>query len=298
MEKNISEVDWALVQVFLAVAETGSLSAAARFLGASQPTVGRQIRALEEQLDADLFHRHTRGFGLTETGVGLVEPARQMRAAVQQIALRAAGQQASLAGTVRISASVAMAADHLPAIIAGIRIDEPDIEIELVPTDDTQNLLYREADIAVRMFRPTQLDLVTKHIGDLQIGMFAAHSYLQRRGVPQTVEELLTHDFVGYDRSRMIIDGMRAVGIEVDRTFFRTRCDHHGTYWELVKSGCGIGFAQEVIGNNDPNVAPIKIDLALPHLPIWLTAHEAMRQTPRIRRVWDLLEQGLRPLVS
>ncbi|WP_106745140.1 LysR family transcriptional regulator [Yoonia maritima] len=298
MDIRLSDLDWSLVQAFLAVAEGGSLSAAARALGASQPTLGRQIKTLETQLKADLFYRQPRGFTLTQTGADLVAPARTMRDAMQQIALTAAGQQASLAGAVRISASVAVAADHMPAIIARIRAEEPEIEIELVPTDDSQNLLYREADIAVRMYRPTQLDLVTKHLGDLELGTYAAKSYLRNRGMPQTLDEMMTHDFVGYDRSLMIIDGFRAAGINVGTGFFKTRCDHHVTYWELVRAGCGIGFAQAVVGDNDPAVERVVLGFPIPSLPIWLTAHEAMRQTPRIRRVWDLLEEGLRPLVS
>ncbi len=298
MDKAISEIDWSLVQAFLAVAETGSLSGAARFLGLSQPTLGRQVKALEAQLGAELFHRQPRGLALTQTGSELVGPAHAMRDAVHQIALTAGGQQARLEGTVRITASVATSAMHLPAIIAHIRRVEPQIAIELVPSDDTSNLLYREADIAVRMYRPTQLDLVTQHIGEIPLGVFAAKSYLAERGMPTTEQELLAHDFVGYDVSTLIIDGFKKEGVVVDRDFFKTRCDDNIAYWELVRAGCGIGFAQADIGHNDPQIAEVDLDFSLPTLPIWLTAHEAMRQTPRIRRVWDLLAEGLKPLVS
>ncbi|SFR46140.1 transcriptional regulator, LysR family [Yoonia tamlensis] len=298
MDKHFENLDWSLVQAFLAVAEGGSLSAAARMLNASQPTLGRQIKALEVQLRAELFHRQPRGYALTSTGADLVAPARAMRDAVQQIALTAAGQQARLAGSVRISASVAVAADHLPAIVARIRQLEPQIEIEIAPTDDSHNLLFREADIALRMYRPTQLDLVTKHLGDVALGMFAARTYLQTHGQPRGIDDILDHEFVGYDHDDRIIAGFRAAGLDVDRSFFKIRCDHHATYWALVRAGCGIGFAQRVIGQADPAVALIDLGFPLPKLPIWLTAHAAMRQTPRIKRVWDLLEQGLRPLVS
>ncbi|MCG3266836.1 LysR family transcriptional regulator [Yoonia sp. I 8.24] len=298
MDKPIENLDWSLVQAFLAVAETGSLSSAARTVGASQPTLGRQIKTLEAQLGADLFHRQPRGFSLTRTGADLVAPARAMRAAVQQIGLTAAGQQARLAGTVRISASVAVAADHLPKIVAHIRKQEPEIEIEIAPTDDSHNLLFREADIAIRMYRPTQLDLVTKHLGDLELRMFAAKTYIQTHGQPRSVNDVRDHHFVGYDHDDRIIAGFRAAGVEVGRHFFKTRCDHHAIYWALVKAGCGIGFAQAAIGDRDPAVAAIDVGFPLPKLPVWLTAHAVMRQTPRIRRVWDLLEQGLRPLVS
>ena len=296
MDKPFSMMDWSLVQAFLAVAETGSLSAAARALGTSQPTLGRQIKTLETQLGADLFLRQPRGLALSETGAALMAPALVMRAAAGQIALTAAGRTERLEGTVRITASVAMAVYHLPPIIAKIRVAEPHIAIELVPSDATTNLLYREADIAVRMYRPTQLDLVTQHLGDLELSVFAAHSYLLRRGEPTSMDRLGDHDFVGYDRNSDIVDGFRATGVLIGREFFRTRCDDNVVYWELVRAGCGIGFAQALVGRADPLVRELPFGQLVPKLEMWLTAHEAMRQTPRIRRVWDLLAEGLRPL--
>lgn len=286
------------MQAFLAVAESGSLSAAARVLNASQPTLGRQIKTMELQLSADLFHRNARGLTLTDTGAALVDPARQMRDAMHQIALTAAGQTASLAGPVRITASFATSVYHLPAIIADMRAAEPDIAIELVPSDESRNLLYREADIAVRMYRPTQLDLITQHLGDLELGMFAAKSYIATRGAPQSPADFLSHDFVGYDTNPIIWEGFAAAGFDVGREFFKVRCDDHIGYWELVRAGCGIGFAQCSIGRTDPRVSELDLEFPIPPLPVWLTAHAAMRETPRIRRVWDLLVRGLAPLLS
>ena len=298
MGRSLDKLDWSLVQAFLAVAETGSLSGAVRVLGTSQPTLGRQIKLIEAQLGVELFHRQPRGFALTETGAALVAPARAMRDAVRQIGLQAAGRQTQLEGTVRITASAAFSVYHLPQIIAGIRAVEPRIAIELVPSDSTSNLLYREADIAVRMYRPTQADLITKHLGDVPLGVFAAKSYLDARGRPQTMMDLLEHDIVGYDAGADILKGFQDAGADVTRDFFKTRCDDNIAYWQLVRAGCGIGFAQTIIGRADLTVEELDVGLALPKLPVWLTAHEAMRQTPRIRRVWQMLEQGLRPLVA
>lgn len=293
MTPALPSVDWSLIEAFLAVADTGSLSAASRQMGASQPTLGRRIKALEARLEADLFHRRPTGFELTETGLSLIPHARAMRDAMGQIALAAAGQAARLEGTVRITASEAMSVFHLPRIIAQIRQAEPQIAIELVPSDASTNLLYREADIAVRMYRPTQLDLVTRHIGDLELAIFAARSYVARRGVPATAAEFLTHDLVGYDASPQIIDAMVALGLPVTRDSFKVRCDANIPHWELIRAGCGIGFAQAEAGRADPLMQEIRLDVTLPVLPVWLTAHEAMRQSPRIRRVWDLLAEGL-----
>lgn len=297
MGKDVSRFDWSLIQAFLNVAETGSLSAAARALGSSQPTLGRQIKALEQQLGAELFHRQPRGFELTETGAELLGPAQAMREAVREMSLKAAGQQQNLQGTVRITASEVLSANQLPKIIHDIRLAEPEIQIELVASDESRNLLYREADIAIRMYQPTQLDLITRHIGDVALGVYAAKSYLDRHGMPD-VSEFTQHDIVGYDSNPAIIEGMRAFGIDVTRETFSVRCDDQVSYWQLVRQGCGIGFSQRNIGDADPLVERLDLGFEIPPLPMWLTAHEAIRQTPRIKRVWDLLVIGLKPLVT
>ncbi len=298
MDILIDSPDWSLLRVFLAVAESGSLSAAARSLGSSQPTVGRQIRSLEDQLGATLFHRHARGFDLTDTGRDVVALVQAMQEAAHQVSLQAAGRSKRLEGTVRITASEIVSFHHLPKILSEIRALEPRIEIELVPSDDTRNLLFREADIAIRMYRPDQLDLITKHIGDIRLGIFAARRYIARRGMPERAEDLLDHDIIGFDRSTAIIDGFRAMGMKVDRNFFGLRCDNQVIAWQLLRAGAGISFAQRPMGQSDPDLVEIPLDLNLPVLPLWLTAHEAIRDTPRVRRIWTLLEERLRPLVS
>lgn len=298
MHVRLDSLSWSLVQSFLAVASEGSLSGAARLLGTSQPTVGRQIRQIEEQLGVTLFHRQPRGLKLTDTGQQVLGPAQAMADAMRQISLTAAGRSYQLAGPVRITASVFTAHYILPGIIARIRRDEPDISVDIVASDSSDNLLFREADIAVRMYRTEQLDIVTRHLGDIDLGLFAATSYLDRVGRPETVQDLQQLDFVGYDRSELIIRGMREAGWDVDRDWFHTRCDHHGVYWELVRAGCGVGFAQCHVAQADPLVKQLFPEMPIPKLPLWLAAHEAMRRTPRIARVWDMLATGIAPFVS
>lgn len=294
MDSLLSRLDWSLIRAFLAVAETGSLSAAARRLGNSQPTLGRQVRTLEATLEAALFIRHPRGLQLTKTGRALLDPARRMQAAMTEIALTAAGQSQRLEGTVRITASVFASHHILPPILAGIRAAEPAIQLELVPSDTTENLLFREADIAVRMYRPVQPDIVARQVGTAAIAAFAATSYLDRVGRPATAEEALNLDLVGYDGNDLIVRTMAAMGIDKTREDFATRCDLQSTYWELVRAGCGIGFGQRAIGRADPLVEELDIAAEIAPLPVWLAAHPSMRQTPRIARVWDLLARGLR----
>lgn len=298
MEKSLNALDWTLIETFVTVADTGSFSAAARALRSSQPTVGRQIRQMEEALALTLFDRHSKGLSLTPEGAALLEPARTMRRAARQLELAAAGRSGDMAGAVRITASVFTAHHLLPPIIARLRREVPELQIELAPSDASDNLLFREADIAVRMYRSEQLDIVTQHLGDAPLGVYASRAYLDHAGHPESMEELSKLDFVGYDRSELIIRGMRKAGWDVDRDWFSTRCDLHSVYFELVLAGCGAGFAQCNVAKRYPDLVRLVPDLPLPGLPLWLAAHQTLRKAPRIALVWDRLRDGLRPFVS
>lgn len=293
MERFLSPSDWALIPGFLAVAETGSLSAAARRLGRSQPSLGRDIKMLEQALNVVLFERHARGLALSETGAGLLPLARQMHETMNTLALTAAGRSQDMSGTVRITASVFASHFLLPPILARLRAEAPEIQLELVPSDATENLLFHEADIAIRMYRPTQMDIVARHITTLEMGVYAAQSYLDRAGLPTSPEELLTHDLIGFDSNDLILTRMREQGWFVARDDFVVRCDDQAAYWHLVRAGCGIGFSQRIVGNADPGVVELDLGLDVGQIDVWLAAHPAMRQTPRIRRIWDLLAPEL-----
>jgi len=284
-----TSLEWTYVRAFLAVAETGSLSAAARTLGQSQPTLGRHIKAAEAALGATLFVREPGGLQLTEIGRMLLGPAREMAAASARLETLAAGRDMRVSGTVRITASVVVSHFLVPRIIAELRDAEPDIEVELVPSDTTENLIFREADIAIRMFRPTQLDIVTRKIGDSPMALYATGDLLSRFGQPANFEELRRLPFVGFDRSDMILRQFRDWGLDVTKAFFGVRCDDQAAYWKLVCAGCGVGGMQTVIGDAEPGVHRLDFQPELPPLPLWLAAHEAMHKTPRVKRVWDFL---------
>jgi len=284
-----TSLDWTYVRAFLAVAETGSLSAAARTLGQSQPTLGRHIKAAEAALGATLFVREPGGLQLTEIGRMLLGPAREMAAASARLETLAAGRDMRVSGTVRITASVVVSHYLLPRIIAELRDAEPDIEVELLPSDTTENLIFREADIAIRMFRPTQLDIVTRKIGDSPMALYATGDLLSRFGQPANFDELRRLPFVGFDRSDMILRQFRDWGLDITKGFFGVRCDNQAAYWKLVCAGCGVGGMQTVIGDAEPGVHRLDFQPELPALPLWLAAHEAMHKTPRVERVWDFL---------
>ncbi|NNE79009.1 MAG: LysR family transcriptional regulator [Silicimonas sp.] len=289
----LQHLDWSLVQTFLSVAETGSLSAAARRLGLTQPTVGRHIQTLEQDLGVALFKRQARGMALTDQGAALLGHAGAMREAAEALRLNASGRTSDLSGTVRITASVFSSQYYLPPLITELRETLPDIQIELVPNDASDNLLFGEADIAVRMYRPTQLDMVTVHVGDIQLGLFASQSYIRRKGFPIGAGDMMDHDFVGYDRNEEMVREFNAVGFNIGRDFFPVRCDNQTVVWELIRAGAGLGFGPVLAGRRDAMLEQIEIDVPLPRLGVWLTAHEAVRRAPRVDAVWQLLAKRL-----
>ncbi len=291
-------LDWTLIQAFLAVAESGSLSGAARDMGASQPTLSRQIKAIEDQLNVRLFDRQAKGLMLTECGQDLLPSAQAMFAAAGQFANTAAGQDTHEEGTVRITASEFVSHYILPKLFAQMRETLPHIQLELHPTDDSDNLLFREADIDLRMYQPTQLEMVTRKLGVLELGFFASKSYLSRCGKPENIPDLMSHDMIGYDRSERFIKGAAAMGWELSRTDFNVRCDLQTLHGELIAEGCGIGILSKVAASRYPDLEAVLPDFQIPGLGIWLTSHEALRHTPRVGAVWKSLEAGLKPWLT
>jgi DNA-binding transcriptional LysR family regulator len=283
------EPDWSLWRSFAAVVVSGSLTGAAKMLGLSQPTVGRHIDALEASLGVTLFDRTMLGFHPTETALMLYEPVGDAGEAIARAVMAAQGLGEELSGTVRITASEVVAHYVLPGMIMAMRQDYPEIQLELVPTDSPENLLMHEADIAIRMFRPTQLELVTRKIGETPIVACAHESYLARRGTPQKLDELTEHDIIGFDRSDLIIRVARDNGLDVDRNDFVLRSDSQTLFWELLKAGLGIGFAQRQLVRRTPGLVEILPDLKIPPLEVWLTTHSQLFTSRRIRAIYDRL---------
>lgn len=294
----MTDFDWNLLRSFAAVAETGSLSAAARKIGSSQPTVGRHVGELEKQLGVTLFRRGLGGYELTEAGSGLIDHALAVRDSVDRFSLSAAGAEEGVSGTVRITASEIMATLVLPPILARFAAAEPAIEIELVGSNQVDNLLRRDADIAVRMVTPSQEELVARKIADIPLSMCAHEDYLSRRGVPREASDLFGHDLIGQDRADDFVKGFRAFGAKhVDRHTFRFRSDNQVILWQAIYAGVGIGIAQTPLIAREPKLRTLLPDLPLPVLPMWLTMHKDVRSSPRIRRAADFLYEALAAFV-
>ena len=196
----------------------------------------------------------------------------------------------------RISASQIVATDILPTILSEIHAQEPDIQIEVVATDETDNLLRREADIALRMYQTTLLGVIAKKITEIELEIYGAHSYLECINMPPATSNLIDHDLIGCDRSELIIDGMRKMGYEITRDVFKFRSDDQVVCWQMVLAGFGIGFNQVVIGDAGSRVQRIAPAMPMGTMPIWLAAHTGLKINSRVRYVFEVLYARIQKL--
>jgi DNA-binding transcriptional LysR family regulator len=285
--------DWSLMRSFLAVIETGSLLAAARQLRVSQPTLGRHVAELERQLGTLLFERTGRGLVPTAAARSIADQARAMADSAETIGRTLTGQSKQLSGTVRITASETVATYLLPPLIARFRERETGIAIDIIASNAVSNLLRREADIAVRMVRPTQTSLVARRVGEIRIGAYARQDYLRRRGVPGKPGDLIHHDLIGLDRDDSIVRTLASFGHRVDRHSFMIRSDNHLVIWQALCAGSGIGFAATWLAGREPSLERVLPELPMPTLPVWLAVHREIRSSARIRVLYDDLAEAI-----
>ena len=285
--------DWALVPSFLAVLDAGSLMGAARKLGAQQPTLSRHVAELELQLGVPLFERTGRGVVPTAAALALGESAREMQAGASSLARKLAGLQHVTAGTVRVTSSQVAASYLLPRALTELQKIEPGICVEVVSSNAITNLLRREADIAVRMVRPTQSSLIARKLGEIEIVPCAHQSYLDRAGTPHRAQDLADHRLLGYDTETTLIQGFAKLGLVITREEFALRTDDHLAYGRLIASGAGIGFLAAYNLKYLPGVVPILPVLKIPPLPCWLAVHREIRSNLIVRRVFDFLADTL-----
>ncbi|MFL4469782.1 LysR family transcriptional regulator [Tateyamaria armeniaca] len=286
--------DWNRMRAFLATAETGSLSAAARTLGLTQPTVGRQVSGLEEELGLALFERTARSMTMTDAGRDLLSEARAMGAAADRIALRAQGRVHTLDGTVRITASDMMSAYVLPDTLLKLRQMAPRLRVDVIASNDIRDILKREADIAIRHVRPEQPDLIARSIGDAPAHLYASKEYIAARGRPETLSDLENHAFISMGDDALYLDAMQQRGIPVSAENLRSGSTSGITIWELVRKGFGIFPMSEDIACKFDDVEPVLADVTDMSFPVWLVTHRELHTSRRIRLVFDLLADMLR----
>jgi DNA-binding transcriptional LysR family regulator len=293
MDWRSVKFDWNKARAFLVTAEEGSLSAAARALGMAQPTLGRQVDGLEQELGIVLFERVGRGLQLTPGGLELLDHVRVMGDAAGRVSMNALGQSQTLEGRVCISASETYAAVLLPPIIAKLRILEPDIHVEIVVSNQASDLRRREADIAIRNFRPTEPDLIAKKVGEADAVLYATPDYIEKIGNPTMPQDLRHAHFVNLDHAGMMIKALNKLGLGLTEENFPLLTESYLVMWELVRQGVAIGILDAHIGDADPIVRRVLPDFQPFIFPIWLVSHRELTTSRRIRRVYDYLAEEL-----
>ena len=289
--------DWNQVRAFLATVEEGSLSAAARALGQTQPTLSRQVAALERDLGVQLFQRGQGTMTLTDAGIALLDHVRAMGEAAARLSLSASGQSQDIEGHVSITATDMMATYSLPPVLTQLHDKAPNISIDIIPSNDVHDLLRREADIAIRHVRPEQGDLIAKRIGISSAHLYASSSYLDRAGHLESVDDLLSLRFVGLSPLERFLPSVRIPGLELKAEQFKVTAASGTALIELVRQGLGISILPQHSAKLFPELVPVLQDLVSFPVPIWLVTHEELRTSHRIRVVYDLLEESLSEIV-
>jgi DNA-binding transcriptional LysR family regulator len=285
--------DWNQARAFLATAEEGSLSAASRALGQTQPTLGRQVAALEDALGVLLFERIGKSLVLTPTGRDLVEHVRTMYEAANRISLTASSRSQAVEGKVRITASDVMAALLLPPAIRELRRTAPLLDVEIIAANEVQNLQQREADIAIRHVRPEQPELIAKLIGEASAYFYASREYLEKRGTPHSFAELADHDWISFANDGMLINSLAPLGIKLTQDNFRAGSANGLVAWDLAKQGIGIVIMPPEVTEMAPEMVQLVPDMAPLNFPVWLTTHKELHTSRRIRITFDLLADFL-----
>jgi len=290
---STADIDWSLYRSFLAVLREGSLSGAARALGTTQPSVGRHISALEAALGLPLFTRSQDGLKPTLSALELRQPAEAMAAAVQQAARIASGSAQEERGTVRITASQVIGGEVLPELLSRFHEQHPQITIELVLNNFNEDLLQREADIAVRMARPTQKALIAKKLGRVDVGLYAHQRYAKSRGLPRSIADLAQHTLIGADTDPTAFRLAEQAGMPITREVFQLRCDNDLAQLAAMRAGFGIGGCQIGIAQRDAALLPVLPEQLTFKLDMWLLTHGDLRRNKRVMALYRYLTQHL-----
>jgi len=290
--------NWDELRTFVEVARDGSLSGAARRLGLTQPTVGRHIDSLEGALGLTLFTRSPRGLAPTPAALALAPHVDAMAASAAALVRAASGEAAPDRGVVRVTASEIVGCEVLPPILAAFRAEHPGIAIELALTNRTEDLARRDADIAVRMVRPTQRGLTARRIGVSRIGLYAHRDYLERCGEPRSLADLPNHCVIGFDRDNRSFRAAGEVARKLTREDFGFRCDSDLAQLAALRAGVGIGGCQENVARRVPELVAVLPNILHYALEVWLVMHEDLKTTRRVRLLFDHLAEGLTDYVK
>lgn len=283
---NAPQLQWETQRAFLAVLRTGSLSGAARLLGIAQATARRRIEALEQSVGVSLFIRSPSGLLPTETARELIGHVEAMALAANAFNRAASADVAQTGGTVRLTAGKLLGVEILPPMLRRLRQQHPQLALELNVSNRLQTLSQQEADVAVRIRRPTEASVVARKVGDLHVGLYATPELLAEQGVPETSEDLRRFPLIGPDRNAGEIEFLRERGFDCSAEHTAIRTDDHLAQWAALRAGLGIGVCSRQLAerNGLMRVLPGDVDFTV---DVWIAMHQDMRRVQRVSAVFD-----------
>ncbi|NYH12501.1 LysR family transcriptional regulator [Pseudomonas moraviensis] len=294
---NAPQLQWETQRAFLAVLRTGSLSGAARLLGIAQATARRRIEALEQSVGVSLFIRSPSGLLPTETAKELIGHVEAMALAANAFNRAASADVAQTGGTVRLTVGKLLGVEILPPMLRRLRQQHPQLALELNVSNRLQTLSQQEADVAVRIRRPTEASVVARKVGDLHVGLYATPELLAEQGVPETSEDLRRFSLIGPDRHAGEIEFLRERGFDCSAEHTAIRTDDHLAQWAALRAGLGIGVSSRQLAERHGlvRVLPGDVDFTV---DVWIAMHQDMRRVQRVSAVFDGLGADLQAFLE
>jgi len=289
----MDNLNWNLLKSFTYVVKEGSLSGAARALGTTQPTIGRHIETLEAELGFSLFIRSREGLAPTEEGLNLLPETEAMAGSYSALLRRVSGNSPAELGTIRIAVSEIMGVEVLPDILKKFNDKNPGLKIELSISNKIDNLLKRDADIAIRMTDPKQEALIAKKIGVSYVCLYAHKNYFKKHSIPKSLEDLKAHTIIGPDTDQLFLTALKSYGLNISRDEIHFRTDNQLAQLNLLRKGLGICAMQVQLAKKEASLIPILPETISIPMPIWLVMHEDLRSSRRVRLLFDFLIKEL-----
>ena len=287
-------MDWDKIRIFYTVAEAGSFTRAGDDLGLSQSAVSRQISALERELKAPLFHRHARGLILTEQGDLLHRAARDMRLRLENTRARLEETSERPAGDLRVTTTVGLGSLWLTQRIAEFLDTFPDVRVEIILTNEELDLAMREADVALRLRRPAQPDLIQRRLFTVHFHIYASADYIKRFGEPKTVEELDAHRLLSFGGDQpsylLSMHWLSTVGRNGQPPRpYHLIVNNTPALRAAVETGAGIAVLPDYAVDGKTELVRVLRDIEMPTLESYLVYAEEMRNVARVQAFRDFL---------
>ena len=288
-------MDWDKLRIFHAVADAGSLTHAGDVLHLSQSAVSRQVRALEESLNATLFHRHARGLILTEQGELLFDATRAMAKRLEAAEARIRDSEEEVFGQLRVTTTTGFGTLWLAPRLPKLYEKYPDLNIDLMLEERVMDLPMREADVAIRMKEPSQADLIRKRLMAVRMLLYASPDYLDRHGTPETIEQIAGHRLVCQNpTSAQVGAGASLVQhlLTYDVRATLTVNNYFGVL-QAVINHLGIGVLPDYLLQDFPNLVRVLPDVQSIEVPVFLAYPEELRHSKRISTFRDFVQDEI-----